>query len=280
MQGQNRDRRAVRGAGRRRTRGAAALLCCALLVCWTPAGRAADAAAEIAAARTVLEQWIETQRVISKEKRDLALAREMLRERIALVEREVEALRGKIGEAEKSLAEAEKRRADMAGENEQLRAASTALEGTLLGLEERTRKLLPRLPDPVRERVKPLSRRLPEDPASTRLSLAERFQNVVGILNEVNKAGREIHVTSEVRELPDGSSAEVTALYLGIGQGYYVSAGGILAGVGTASPQGWAWKPADHAAAQIAQAIAILKNEQVAAYVRLPLELDEGTEQP
>jgi len=111
----------------------------------------------------------------------------------------------------------------------------------------RTKRLLERLPDPVRERVKPLSQRFPEDPADTKLSLGERFQNVIGVLNEVNKFNGEVSVTSEVRALANGSSAEVTALYLGIGQAYYVNASGDAAGIGTASADGWVWTPADEA---------------------------------
>jgi hypothetical protein len=58
-------------------------------------------------------------------------------------------------------------------------------------------------------------------------------------LNEVNKFNREITVSSEVLTLSGGASAEVTALYVGIGKAYYVSRNGSAAGIGTASPDGW-----------------------------------------
>ena len=83
----------------------------------------------------------------------------------------------------------------------------------------------------------------------------------------------EILVTSEVRALPDGSSAEVTAIYLGLGQGYYSGANGSIAGVGTATEEGWEWTPADDAAPEIARVVAILKNEEAAAFVQLPVEI-------
>jgi hypothetical protein len=140
-------------------------------------------------------------------------------------------------------------------------------------LEVRTKGLLPRLPGPLRERVRPLSQRIPEHTDETKLSLSERFQNVVGILNEVDKFNREITVTSEVRTLGDGTAAEVTAIYLGIALGYYVTAKADAAGVGTASADGWVWSPANDAAARIAKAIAILKNEKVAEFVQLPLRI-------
>lgn len=232
-----------------------------------------DSESQIDQTRTTIEQWVETQRVISQEKRDLKLAKEMLNERIELVQREIESLRGKITVTEESIAEADKKRADMLKENEKLKEASFSLEGTLLALEDRVKRLLKRLPDPIRERVKPLSQRLPNDIKLTQLSISERFQNVVGILNEVDKFNRDITTTSEVRTLEDGSSVEVTAVYIGIGQGYYASSTGTVAGIGTVSKDRWVWKPANEAAGQIADVIAILNNEKVASFIQVPVEI-------
>lgn len=229
---------------------------------------------DIDGVRATLEKWVEVRRVLSKEKRDWALGREILDERIGVVSREIEGLRGKIGEVQGSIAQADKKRADLERENERLKAASSVLDGQVAALEARTRELLPRLPEPICERVKPLSQRLPSDGVETNLSLAQRFENVVGILNEVTKFNREIALTSEVRTLGDGARAEVTALYVGIGQAYYASANGLAAGVGRAEGEAWTWTPANDAAAEIARAIAILKNEQVADFVRLPVRID------
>ncbi|MBN1256989.1 MAG: DUF3450 family protein [Planctomycetes bacterium] len=220
-----------------------------------------------------MEKWVETRRIISKEKQDWEVGKEILNERIELVQREIDSLREKFEKAEESIAEADKKRAELNDENENLKESATSLETMVTALERQTRLLLKKLPDPICERVKPLSQRIPDKPEETKLSLSERFQNVIGILNEVNKFNREITVTSEVRTLTDGSSAEVTALYIGIGQGYYVSGNSKVAGVGSASEEGWSWTEANAAAPQIAEAIAILKNEKVAAYVKLPVEI-------
>ncbi len=234
---------------------------------------ASEMQSDVDGVRATLEKWVESRKVISLEQRDWALGKEMLNERIELVQQEIDSLQSKIEDAEKSISEADKKRVDLIDENKKLKEASAALGETVLTLEQSTKDLLKRLPDPIRERVKPLTQRLPENPDETKLSLAERFQNIIGILNEVNKFNREITITSEVRALPDGTSAEVTALYIGIGQGYYASANGKAAGTGTAAPDGWVWTPADNVAGEIVRAIAILQNEQVAGFVRLPVEI-------
>jgi len=228
--------------------------------------------------RGTIEKWVETQGVISKEKQEWALGREMLNERIELVEREIASLREKIGQAEESISDADKKRAELVEENETLKAVGDTLGGIVAHLEARTFALVERLPDPIRERIKPLSQRLPEDPEATELSLAQRFQNVIGILNEVNKFNREITVTSEVRTLADDNVAEVTALYVGLGQAYYTGANGTVAGVGRPAADGWSWEPANKVADQVADAVAILKNEKVAGFVSLAVSVGDAAE--
>jgi DNA anti-recombination protein RmuC len=224
--------------------------------------------------RAALEKWVETRRVISKEKQDWALGREMLNERIKLVQRDIESLREKTNQAQKSINEADEKRAELVEENEKLKSAAKTFSGIMTKLETRTAVLIKRLPDPIRERIKPLSQRLPENPNETKLSLAQRFQNVIGILNEVNKFNREITMTSEVLTLANGSAAEVTSLYIGLGQSYYTGANGTAAGVGRPSENGWNWQPANEAADRIADAVAILKDEKVAGFVPLPIKVE------
>ncbi len=223
--------------------------------------------------RAIIEKWVQTRQLISKEKRDFEIGKEMINERIELVEREIESLRGKTDEIDESISDADKKRTELVDENETLKSASASLDGVILKLENKTKRLLAGLPDPLRERVGLLSRRLPENPKETKLSLGERFQNIVGILNETNKFNREIIVASEVRELDNGISAETTSMYIGVSHAFYSGGNGAIAGVGVASPEGWVWKPANDNSAEIAEAVSILKNEAPAAFVQLPIEI-------
>jgi hypothetical protein len=159
-------------------------------------------------------------------------------------------------------------------ENNKLKSASEELIGIVAKLEAKTIELNRQLPDPIRERIKPVSQLLPDDPNDTQLSLAQRFQNVIGVLNEVNKFNLEITVTSERRTIAGGKEAEVTALYVGLGQAYYTGAKGTIAGVGRpSSEEGWNWVGANDQADKIADAVAILKNEMVAGFVPLPVKI-------
>ncbi len=243
--------------------------------CLIPCGSMAaeNNADSIDLTRTTIEKWVQTQRIISQEKRDMLLAAEMLNERIALVQREIESFQGKIKDAQESIAQADKKRDTMLEENDKLKQTSQLLVENIISLEGSVKQLISRLPDPIRNRIKLLSQRLPKDSEKTELSAAERFQNVVGILNEVDKFNREITVTSEVRSLADGSSVEVAVIYFGIGRAYYTNAKGDIAGIGTVSDNEWVWEPDNRIASNIAEAIAILKNEKAASFVQLPVEI-------
>jgi len=229
---------------------------------------------QVDSVRALIEKRVETLRLISKEKQDWTLAREMVSERINVVQGEIATLREKISQTQESISDADKKRAELVAENEKLKDAANTLTHIVTKLESRVIALNERLPDPLRELIKPLSQRIPQDPAVTKLSLSQRFQNVIGILDAVNKFNREITVKSEVRTLTDGNTLEVTALYIGLGQAYYTGKNGTVAGVGRPGVDGWHWESANDAADQITAAVDILKGEKVADFVLVPIQIE------
>jgi len=222
--------------------------------------------------RAKLDAWIEMERSIAEEKRDWALSKEILDERILLVSDQIELVREEITLVEGETTDSDRALEVMVQKNEALKEASATLGERVVVLEERVRVLVKRLPSPLKDKLQPLTQRLPESDEEAKLPMSQRFLTVIGILNEINKFNREIITTSELRTFEDGTSAQVTVVYVGIGQGYYVDQSGKLAGVGTATEDSWIWKPVNESAPQIAQAIAIMNNEAPAAYVNLPVE--------
>lgn len=237
------------------------------------AGATAQQGADVSATRTALEKWGETRRLISEEKRDWQLGKETLRDRIELLQREIASMRTRIAENEQNIRKAEEQRAELADKEAAGKLVEDRLRERVVQLERSVLELLPRLPEPLRDEVRPISQLIPENPEETKQRLDERYRNVLFVCKKVHKWNREITLKSEVRTMPDGSSVEVAVMYVGIGQAYYAGANGKVAGTGTATPNGWVWSPANELAAEIAAAIAILKNEKVAAFVRLPVQI-------
>lgn len=263
-----------RWAGKGSIRAGTTLLAAALCLVTVGATTVRQDPARVEDARASLEQWVETRGLISKERNDWAVAKEMLTNRVAVVQAAIDSMRQTIAEAETQITEVDDKRAELVQEEDALKQTSAELESVVTELEGRVKALLPRLPDPLRQRVKVLSQRIPEDPESTEQSLGQRYESVVGVLNFVNKFNREITVTSEMRTLGNGSRAEVTALYLGLGQAFYVSADGKAAGVGRPTAEGWDWQPADESAEAIARAVSVWKNEVGAEFVPVPVRID------
>ena len=151
----------------------------------------AKARAEVESARAMLEKWVEARRQISAARADWRVEKEALAERVAVLRQQIEAQKARIEDADKSLAAADQQRQKLLADAEKTKAVTTVLEAGLTAIEDRTRKLLVRLPAPIRQQVAPVSQQF-ADPSgeAKKLSLGARFGNVLGVLNLVHKACR------------------------------------------------------------------------------------------
>ena len=237
------------------------------------------AATPVEVARTALTEWVATKRILSEEREDWRRGKQTLTSQMEVVRREIESLNARIAEANTSIADAEKKFGELDAERTERKTVSKDLVARINELEDRTQALLPRVPTPLAENIAPISQRLPKnDEQRQQLSLSARYQNVIGVLNAVDKWNRAVTLKSEIRELGTGGSVEVSVLYVGLGQGYYVGAPGkdgkaTIAGVGIASPTGWNWRETNDLAPAIQRAVSIYKNEGLAALVRLPVQI-------
>ncbi|MDP4880188.1 MAG: DUF3450 domain-containing protein, partial [Opitutales bacterium] len=126
------------------------------------------------------------------------------------------------------------------------------------------------LPAPLVNKIKPLIRRLPDDPANTELSLGERVQNIVGILSQADKFNTTITMTSESRTIDGGKTIEVRTLYWGLAAAYYVDASGEYAGIGKPSKDGWEWPQIKDAGPQIKKLLDVYEGSEDIQFVEVP----------
>jgi hypothetical protein len=233
---------------------------------------ATSGAATPEAARASLAKWVETQQLIAKEKRDWQEGKQILQSRIEAVNGEIAVLRERLAETRRTAAEASGKKAGEVAENESLQRAGSDLATWVACLEGGLRTLQSRLPEPLLQKVKPLFDRMPANSGTTNVSLAERYQNVVGILNEVSKFNNDITMVTEVRTLSDGKPAEVRTVYVGLAQAYFVSPKGD-AGIGRPGESGWSWTNAREIAPQIEQVVEVLQNKAKPSFVSLPVKV-------
>jgi hypothetical protein len=222
--------------------------------------------------RAVLGKWIETQQIIANERNGWQQSREILGARIDLLRKEYYALQEKIEQTKTSLTEAEAKRRELQDEEREYQDATTLLTAAVVKLEADVERLLPSLPEPTQKRVQQLVQRIPDEESAKRVSIAERFQNVVGILNAANADNVELKVEYEVRNLSDGKPSEVRTLYVGLAQAYYVSANG-EAGIGKPAADGWKWQPSKAISGDLLTALDIIQGKHTPAFVSLPASL-------
>ena len=244
----------------------------------TPAAPAMKVTSETApiieATRETLTKWVETKQLISKEKSDWASGKDILEDRVRLAEAETTTVRDKLKEISAAVAEAQKKRDELAAQNDKLKATAEKSKAMVIAAEKKLRPLLPQLPEPLREKLKPIIARFPEDSEKSTASMAERLQNVLGILDQASAFNSTVASVKELRTFPDGTRAEVTTVYLGLSQAYYTNREGTLAGIGHPGPDGWVWKPDNANGKKILLAVHILEGkEKGATFIDLPVKI-------
>jgi hypothetical protein len=230
------------------------------------------AQAAVAETRNALREWVRIESEISSETHDWSAEKEILLDRIALLEAEEARLLEQIEEAESGLGEVDEKRTALNTEREAIKSVMAAIEEPLIRFEARIRELYKTFPEPLQEETHRLYDRIPEDPAATRLSVAERLQAVVGLLNFADKFNSGVQREVEIRTL-DGQQVEVETLYFGLAGAFYTDAQGRHAGTGTPGPDGWQWQKTPEAAGAIARLIAVYNGTREAEFSPVPVTL-------
>jgi len=205
--------------------------------------------------RVLLDKWVETRQLISEEKQDWSVEQSILTETQTLLSNELTRLQESIEALKSSATAVDEKRSNLTKEKDVLRAASNVVADKIAVLEAKTKKLLPLFPDPLTEIVKPLIRRLPDDPENVEITLGERVQNIIGILGQANKFNNAVKLTSETRTLENGKEVQVNTLYWGLAMAYYVDASGEYAGISYPTANGWKTTLIKDAGPQIKQLI-------------------------
>ena len=244
-----------------------------VFVCWCHV-HAAETANKLSEARGTLEKWVETRQLISKTRADWQTDKETLDQTTRMLERELKGIEEQFGKLTTNNVQAEKERAEAEA---MLKASSDTLapaQQFASEFEGKIRTLLPRLPVPLQDTLKPLLARLPADGANTKMKPTERVQVLVGILNEMDKFNTAVNVFSEKRKNPSGAEVSVETVYVGLGAAYFVNDAGDFAGVGTPRKDGWDWATKPELAPHVREVIRIYRNERPARFISLPVTLN------
>ncbi len=238
------------------------------MVLFAVAGNAAESS--LAKTRTTLEQWVETRQLISKTRSDWQTDKETLEQTRQLFDRELKQVAEQMAKLSTNNVQVEKERAEAEAS---LKASNEALDRArqfAAGFEGKVAKLVPQLPVPLQEILKPSLARLPADTATTKMPVTERIQVLVGVLNEVDKFNNAVNLFSEKRKNEKGEEVAVETVYVGLGAAYFVNDANNFAGTGAPGPNGWEWTIKSEISAPVREVVQIYRNERPAKFVALP----------
>ena len=224
--------------------------------------------------RTVVEQWVQTRQLISRTQADWEAEKEMLVQTKALYERELAGIETQMSKVSTNSVQVDRERE--AAEKDLKESVETLdhATGVMAGLEARVRAMTGRLPSPLVETMQPLLARLPEEGKPTKVSVTERVQTVVSLLNEIDKFNNAVGIYSEKRANGKGEDVSVETVYLGLGSAYFVNQTGEFSGSGSPSEKaGWEWIADPSLAAPVREVIRIYRGERTATFVPLPVTL-------
>lgn len=228
----------------------------------------------VAGVREVVGQWVQARQLISATRTAWERDREVLNQMRALHEREWASLGERQDRLATNTTQVDADLAAVRGELEETERALARARELATGFEAQVRALLPRLPAPLVQQLEPLTRRLPQDEvAAGKASVAERWQTLVGILNEVDKFNATVSIVSEVQRNPAGDEVQVETVYLGLAQAWFVDKSGEYAGVGVPGPGGWEWTAKPEVGSLVRQALAMYRGAAAPEFVSLPVSL-------
>lgn len=228
--------------------------------------------------RELLNKYYETQKILSREQADWKTGRELLQSRVDLMKAQLKELQTKTEEENKTISTSDTEREKLDAQNKELLKTQDLQVESIEKIEARVRKLWPLLPQFLQGKISGQYDRLPK-PGMKRedikLSVGERFVNVLLVLGEVNKFHGDITVLNERRKVAGGRELEVRVIYFGLAAAYFAGSGETadVGGMLLPGPEGWEAVEDPKMAPLINDVISMNKSEKIAGFVSLPVKV-------
>lgn len=221
-------------------------------------------------ARIAIDDWVKTRQLISKAKSDWIADKETIEQSIQLFERELKTVHEQMAGLSTNTVQVDKERAEAQALLDASNASLDRAKAFVAAFEGKVVKMVPQLPMPLQDILKPIVARLPKDASNTTMGVIERIQVLVLILNELDKFNIAVNLFSEKRTNEKGEEVAVETVYVGLGAAYFVNDANDFAGTGTPGANGWEWTTKSDIAPAVREVIRIYRNERPARFVALP----------
>lgn len=232
----------------------------------------AGAETAIQSASALTTEWIQIENQHSRLLRDWAQTQEALEQQIRLLKAERELLQETLQANKGDRDEVAQAREELLAQQEQMEADQQRLQEVLESASVALRSLQPQLPPPLQQKWQEPMARL----TGTSSSASEKLQALLALQGDFDAFNQRIALHTTTMSLSDGRDILADQIYLGVSQGWYISADGKHFGTGRPTPMGWRWQEqTDLDPAQLQRIVAILHAEDEAALTPVPVHFRE-----
>lgn len=217
------------------------------------------------------ERWIQTRNRISQEKSEWIIDKELLTGSIDTLETTQEILEDSVRISELKNSELNEK-IDQANERvEEYEESNQFILSNISAYEDRILSLSSKLPDPLKEEIAPLLRKIPKESSST-TPAPNRLQNVVAISTIIDEFNNDLTLTRAIKPLDDGSIIEVKVLYWGLAGAYASSTDGSKAWIISPVEDEWSWVEEKENPAAIKRLFDVYEKVEDPALASVPFE--------
>lgn len=240
-----------------------------------------SSAADSGDLQQLMTTWLNLESQRGKLTTDWNERRQQLQHRLALLERESGVLEEMLAEASEDVSEVDERRQQLTEEQQALEKQQeimrAAIEAAIIKLDTLSVRIPPPLQDDWQAGLAQVKR--------DEMNLSEKLEKILSLSKTAEQFERRIAVHRDVMSVPapgESKNIQVTQLYMGLSQGWYVSGGGDYYGYGYADGEGWHWQhmtrggsnssdvPVDPE--QLLRILAMIENPTQAEFVTLPVK--------
>ena len=205
-----------------------------------------------------------------------------LERRLELFAIEKDALKAVLEQTSEATSEVDQRRLSLLTVQDELEREQIFVESQIQETGKLAQRLLPRLPPPLQTEWREKMPLLTQEGIGN----SEKLERLLGMFKLVEEFDNRVALHRSTMALPGLSGEEhlilVTQIYLGTGQGWYVSDDGNEFGYGRATTLGWNWWHGNKASEELGRELspqtilkvrAVLENPTTAKFLSLPIKI-------
>jgi len=215
----------------------------------------------------LVSQWLQTERLISKESLDWREEKAHISQLLDLYEKELTLLNEELSKAGKNASLVDEEAEALKENLKQSEDARRKAIASLSAIKPRVQKLLARFPEPLQMQL--LDEEFILSEKVTNANSGEIFRAIIKILQEASRFHRSF--TFEEQEiLLNDETYRAKVMYLGLNRGFFLA--GEKAGTTSSSADGWTFTERNELAGELRKAFAIQTKETPSAFFELPLK--------